>query len=43
MGFELTTLVLADTDCIGHSKSNYHTITPMMIPKIVTKHRKVEL
>ena len=25
MGFELTTLVVIDTDCTG-SKSNYHTI-----------------
>ena len=27
MGFELTTLVVIDTDCIGSYKSNYHTIT----------------
>jgi hypothetical protein len=27
MGFELTTLVVIDTDCIGSCKSNYHTIT----------------
>ena len=26
-GFELTTLVLICTDCIGSCKSNYHTIT----------------
>ena len=26
-GFELTTLVLIGTDCIGSYKSNYHTIT----------------
>jgi hypothetical protein len=26
-GFELTTLVVIDTDCIGSYKSNYHTIT----------------
>ena len=25
--FELTTLVVIDTDCIGSYKSNYHTIT----------------
>ena len=27
MGFELTTLVVIGTDCIGSCKSNYHTIT----------------
>ena len=26
-GFELTTLVVIGTDCIGNYKSNYHTIT----------------
>ena len=26
-GFELTTLVVIGTDCIGSCKSNYHTIT----------------
>ena len=26
-GFELTTLVVVGTDCIGSSKSSYHTIT----------------
>jgi hypothetical protein len=26
-GFELTTLVVIDTDCTGSCKSNYHTIT----------------
>jgi hypothetical protein len=26
-GFELTTLLVMDTDCIGSYKSNYHTIT----------------
>jgi len=29
MGFELTTLVVIDTVCIGSCKSNYHTITTM--------------
>ena len=28
-GFELTTLVLIGTDCIGSCKSNYHTITTL--------------
>ena len=27
LGFELTTLVMIGTDCIGSHKSNYHTIT----------------
>jgi hypothetical protein len=27
VGFELTTLVVIGTDCIGSWKSNYHTIT----------------
>ena len=27
MGFEFTTIVAIDTDCIGSSKSNYPTIT----------------
>jgi hypothetical protein len=26
-GFHITTLVVIGTDCIGHYKSNYHTIT----------------
>jgi hypothetical protein len=29
-GFELTTLVVIGTDCIGSCKCNYHTITTMM-------------
>jgi hypothetical protein len=32
-GFELTTLVMIGTDCIGSYKSNYHTIT--MSPHII--------
>ena len=28
-GFELTTLVVIGTDCIGSFKSNYHTITAL--------------
>jgi hypothetical protein len=31
-GFELATLVVMGTDCIGSCKSNYHTITTMMTP-----------
>jgi hypothetical protein len=30
--FELTTLVVIGTDCIGSCKSNYHTITAMTAP-----------
>jgi hypothetical protein len=33
VGFEITTLVVIDTDCIGSFKSNYHTITTTMAPK----------
>ena len=32
MGFELTTLVVIGTNCIGSCKSNYHTITTMTAP-----------
>ena len=28
-GFELTTLAVIDTDCLGNCKSNYYTITAM--------------
>jgi hypothetical protein len=31
-GYELTTLVVICTDCIGSFKSNYHTITTMTAP-----------
>ena len=31
-GFELTTLVVIDTDCIGNNKCNYHTITTTTAP-----------
>ena len=37
VGFELTTLVVIGTDCIGSCKSNYHTITtrrPLFIWKL---------
>ena len=34
-GFELTTLVVIDTDCIGSYKSSYHTITTTTAPIIV--------
>ena len=33
-GFELTTLVVIDTDCIGSFKSNYRTITTTTAPQI---------
>jgi len=32
VGFELTTLVVIGTDCIGSYKSNYHTITTTTAP-----------
>ena len=32
-GFELTTLVVVDTDCIGSCKSNNHTITSTWAPR----------
>jgi hypothetical protein len=31
-GFELTTLVVIGTDCIGSCKSNYHAITTTTVP-----------
>ena len=31
-GFELTTLMVIDTDCIGSYKSNYYTITAKTAP-----------
>ena len=31
-GFELTTLVVIGTDCIGSCGSNYHSITTTMAP-----------
>ena len=33
MRFELTTLVVIGTDCIGSYKSNYHTIMTTTAPK----------
>jgi hypothetical protein len=32
IGFELTTLVVIGTDCIGSNRSNYHTIMTTMPP-----------
>ena len=32
LGFELTTLVVTCTDCIGSYKSSYHTITTTAVP-----------
>ena len=34
MRFELTTLVVINTDCTGSCKSNYHTIMATMAPPI---------
>jgi hypothetical protein len=33
VGYELTTLVVIDTDCIGSYKSNYHMITTTTVPE----------
>ena len=33
-GFELTTLVMIGTDCIGSCKSNHHMIMTKKAPKI---------
>jgi hypothetical protein len=35
VGFELATLVVIGTDCIGSYKSNYHTIMTMMAPCLI--------
>jgi len=43
MGFELTTLVVIDTDFIGSYKSNYHTITTMTTPTIFQLHHDNEM
>ena len=41
-GFELTTLMVIDTDCIDSCKSNYHMITTTMVPSVqrtvLTRH-----
>ena len=34
-GFELSTLVVIGTDCIGSCKSNYQTITTMTVPSLI--------
>jgi hypothetical protein len=43
-GFELTTLVVIGTDCIGSGKSNYHTIptttAAMMYKDLIFEKRK---
>jgi len=31
--YELTTLVVIETDCTGSYKSNYHTITTTAVPQ----------
>jgi hypothetical protein len=35
VGFELKTLVVIGTDCIGSCKSNYHTITTRTAPHLI--------
>ena len=37
VGFELTTLVVIGTDCIGSCKFNYHMITTTMAPSLFCK------
>ena len=41
-GFELTHLVVIDTDCTGSCKSNYHTImtTTAHVCKLISKHHR---
>ena len=41
VGFELTTLLVIETDCIGSSKSNYHTITATTDPYYIYKQIKI--
>ena len=41
VGFELTTLVVISTDCIGSYKSNYHTITTMTALKKIFMHNPI--
>jgi hypothetical protein len=36
-GFELTTLVVLDTDCIGSCKSNYYKITTSTLPPTLSR------
>ena len=40
-GFELTTLVVMDTDCIGSCKSNYYTATTTTSPENNVTHVKI--
>ena len=40
VGFELTTLVVIDTDCVGSCKYNYHTITIKTAPHNYQKETK---
>ena len=37
MGFELTTLVVIGTNCIGSCQSNYNMITMALLPKVTEK------
>jgi hypothetical protein len=39
--FELTTLVVIDTDCIGRCISNYHMITATTAPLLLFKEEKL--
>jgi hypothetical protein len=41
VGFELITLVVKCTDCIGSCKSNYHTITVTTAPYIGDENKEI--
>ena len=40
MGFELTILVVIDTNCIGSSKSNYGTITTTRSRLLISDYKE---
>jgi hypothetical protein len=42
MGFELTPLVVIGHDCTGSRRSNYHTITHTVAPRIVKRHSSLQ-
>ena len=40
-GFQLTTLVMIDTDCTSSCKSNYHTIRTTTAPTLKVKKNSI--
>ena len=42
-GFELTTLVVIGTSCIGRCNSSYHTITTTMAPILIVNNNNINL